>query len=287
MATSNPNTTSTAQDTGDVSWWREILNDPNAQNALASLLQGQIEGDQASTLNNGLAQQQAVIREAIGNNSYNMPRGMDFSPYLPLQRLIHDTSYSRENAIADTQGFIDEIFRQYETESLPQIYRNPRASGIYNDTSTQLLANDAYSTAVAKGQAAISQNILNYAQARQAQLNPVMQLMQGQVSNSNQLISAQAGLEQQRMAGNVSLAGLLAGNVGQQAANNAQAGANRDTRNITTGISAIQAGINAYDRWRASQTQDPAPVDNRDFPADTSNDDYDWTTDDQDYGYYG
>lgn len=244
------------------------MKDPNFQNMIAQQVMGSIEGDAAGTLQSGLGAQEAIIREAMGGNTYNMPKGFNFAPYLPLQRLIGDTSYSRENAIADTQGFIDEIFRRYQNEALPQIYRNPRASGIYNDTSTQLLANDAYATAVAQGQAAISQNILNYAQARQAQLQPVMQLMQGQVSNSNQLISAQAGLEQQRMAGNINLAGLLAGNVGQQAANNAKAGANSQQRDIASVISAIQTGMNAYDRWKTGQTQDPAPVENRDIPYD-------------------
>lgn len=249
MATSNQNTTTNS----DASWWRELLQDPNFQNAIASGLTGEIQQDATSQLNAGLNEQANIIRNAMGSNTYNMPGGMNFAPYLPLQQLIGDTSYSRDNAIADTQGFIDELFRSYQTEALPQIYRNPRASGIYNDTSTQLLANDAYATTVSKGMAALSQNILNYAQARQAQLNPVMQLMQGQVSNSNQLISAQAGLEQQRMAGNVNLAGQLAGNAANRGMANAQASNANNTNNMATGISAAQTLLNMYDRYQQSQ----------------------------------
>lgn len=249
MATSNQNATTSS----DAAWWRELLQDPNFQNAIASGLTGEIQQDATSQLNAGLNEQANIIRNAMGSNTYNMPAGMNFGPYLPLLKLIGDTSYSRENAIADTQGFIDELFRSYQAEALPQIYRNPRASGIYNDTSTQLLANDAYATTVSKGMAALSQNILNYAQARQAQLNPVMQLMQGQVSNSNQLISAQAGLEQQRMAGNVNLAGLLAGNAANRGMANAQASNANNTNNITTGISAAQTLLNMYDRYQKSQ----------------------------------
>lgn len=110
--------------------------------------------------------------------------GVDFGPFQELLGLIGNQDYSRENAIADSQAGIQEIFRQFESTSLPQLYRNPRASGVFNDTSTQLLANDAFSSAVAKGQALQADNIMRYAQARNSQLTPVMQLLSQMVENN-------------------------------------------------------------------------------------------------------
>ena len=66
----------------------------------------------------------------------NAPQGMDFSAFQPLMAAMGDTSFTRENAIADSKGFINQIFRDYEKSSLPSIYKNARATGIYNAFST-------------------------------------------------------------------------------------------------------------------------------------------------------
>lgn len=169
----------------------EWYNDPNIQNLGALLLQyyqNNAARDDATQVTGD------ILSQIQGMGSVG---GMDFSAFTPLLGVIKDTSYSRNNAIADSQGFIAQIFKDYENSSLPKIYANPRATGVYNDTSTQLLANDAFSSAVAKGQAQLVQNILAYAQARSAQLSPVMQLMNGMVSNSNAQISAEAQRAQQ------------------------------------------------------------------------------------------
>ena len=141
----------------------------------------------------------------------NAPQGMDFSAFQPLMAAMGDTSFTRENAIADSKGFINQIFRDYEKSSLPSIYKNARATGIYNDTSTQLLANDAYSSAVAKGQAQLVSNITQYAGARQDQLAPVLALLNAQTSNANTVTNA--GVQNNGLIANAMQSGINQQNV--------------------------------------------------------------------------
>jgi hypothetical protein len=188
---------------------------------------------------------QAVTQGNVDLLAGMKPTGMDFSRFQPLMSALGDTSFTRGNAIKDSQGFIDEIFRQYETQSLPKIYSNPRSSGIYNDTSTQLLANDAYSGAVAKGQANLFQNILAYSQARQNQLGPVLGLLNAQVSNSNALMGA-----------NTAYNSALVGATGANAAVGAQNAAGNRTDNLTAVANLINAGTTAYNQYQESQ-KDP------------------------------
>lgn len=74
-----------------------------------------------------------------------------------------ESQYSRENAIADAQGSIDAIFRQYREGNLPQIYQAQNNTGAYNSTSAQFLANDAYGEAVAKSAGVVQDTIAQYA----------------------------------------------------------------------------------------------------------------------------
>jgi hypothetical protein len=235
MATAARSTAATTQDKPATSteWWK----DPAYQNLAIQLIndwqQSQAGNDAAAVTQNNLSAVQGM-----------RPTGMDFSAYQPLLSVIGDQSFTRGNAIKDSQGFIENIFREFETQSLPQIYKNQRASGIYNDTSTQLLANDAYSSAVAKGQANLFQNILAYSQARNQQLNPVMQLMQGQVSNSNALMGANAQYT------NALLQALNANGAVGVANNNANRG-----QDVATLGALINAGSAAYNQWQQNQQQ--------------------------------
>lgn len=168
-------------------WWQE----DGVQNLLVNALQLYDKEREAKRPVNtaDTSGAQAGLQAYLAANKAG---GMDFSAYAPLLGVIGDQSYTRDNAIKDSDGFIKQIFADYEKSSLPKIYSNPRASGIFNDTSTQLLANDAFSSSVAKGQANLFQNIMAYSQARKNQLDPVMQLMMGQVSNANTVTNANA-----------------------------------------------------------------------------------------------
>lgn len=61
-----------------------------------------------------------------------------------------DHVYEKEDAINDVQVAIDTIFDEYQDKFLPQILNRECSAGIYNDTATQLLVNDAYASAVVK-----------------------------------------------------------------------------------------------------------------------------------------
>lgn len=233
MATAARSNTTQDNQAAPTDWWR----DPAYQNLAIQLInqyqQNQTGQDAAAVTQGNLAALQGI-----------KPTGMDFSAYKPLLSAIGDTSFTRQNAINDSQGFIENIFREFETQSLPQIYKNQRASGIYNDTSTQLLANDAYSSAVAKGQANLFQNILAYAQARNQQLNPVLQLMQGQVSNANALLGANSNYT------NTLLGALNAGGA-VDVANNS----NNQQQNLATLGTLLNAGTTAWQQYQNQNQQ--------------------------------
>lgn len=71
--------------------------------------------------------------------------------------------YTKQQAIDDSQGLIGQIFQQYKNNDLPTIFNAQNASGGYNSTTGQLMANDAYGNAVNKSAQAVQQNIQNYA----------------------------------------------------------------------------------------------------------------------------
>jgi hypothetical protein len=58
--------------------------------------------------------------------------------------------YEKENAKEDVREAIDTIFDRYVDNDLPRILSRECKMGIYNDTATQLLLNDAYSSTVIK-----------------------------------------------------------------------------------------------------------------------------------------
>lgn len=100
-------------------------------------------------------------------------RGNDLSQQITdkLTQLLSDSvakgadpNFSKDQAIKDTQAQVDQIFRQYSTDALPNILAGMGASGGYAATGAQLLANDAFSTAVAKGSALVTDTISKYTQ---------------------------------------------------------------------------------------------------------------------------
>ena len=61
-----------------------------------------------------------------------------------------DHIYEKTDAIKDVEDAIFRIFHDYERQMLPIIYGKECAHGIYNDTTTQLLINDAFAQTVVK-----------------------------------------------------------------------------------------------------------------------------------------
>lgn len=137
-------------------------------------------GGSSSSFNSGISE----AGEAARQNAYNI-----------LSSVLGDSAYSKENAIKDSQGQIKAIFDQYAKSDLPKIYQAGVTSGGYNSPTQQMLANDAFAQATAKGQASMADNIMRYAQARQAQLSPLISLLSSDrgTASSNTVGSTKPG----------------------------------------------------------------------------------------------
>lgn len=85
----------------------------------------------------------------ISRGSYNSQ-----TPLLELERLLADFNLEqtyRDSALlarTQTRGAVDALFRDYRESSLPQIFSGMTGAGAFNDTSSQLMANDAYGRTV-------------------------------------------------------------------------------------------------------------------------------------------
>lgn len=62
-----------------------------------------------------------------------------------------DTGSARKQAIADSNAAITDLFTQFKNTALPDIMSQQAKTSGYGSTTTQLLANDAFSSAVSKG----------------------------------------------------------------------------------------------------------------------------------------
>ena len=59
--------------------------------------------------------------------------------------------FTKDAAIADSQGLVQGLFNKYSKEVVPQIVAQGGQGGVYNSTGVQALANDAFASTVAKG----------------------------------------------------------------------------------------------------------------------------------------
>lgn len=83
--------------------------------------------------------------------------------------------FAKSQAIADARYLYDDIFREHREKNLPNIWNNQCRSGLYLDTASQLLANDAYSRTVDKAGTATLETIIKYADVEISRSNPVNQ----------------------------------------------------------------------------------------------------------------
>lgn len=128
----------------------------------------------------------------IGENSSSSSRSISAAgaiarnaSYDQLIKLLADDTFSKENAIKDSEGAIAELFKQYSVTDLPKIFSSQINSGGYNSTGHQLLANDAFANTAAKGAALRSKAILDYASARRNQLDPLISLLNNDFESSS------------------------------------------------------------------------------------------------------
>lgn len=94
-----------------------------------------------------------------------------------------DIAYSKDQAVKDSKGLVDNIFAEYRDQDLPQILEKQGATGAYSSTGTQLLANDAYARTTAKASSAVLGAIASYAdiqnQKRATSTNALSSVLSG------------------------------------------------------------------------------------------------------------
>lgn len=78
-----------------------------------------------------------------------------------------DPRYSKEAAISDSQGMVASIFDRYRKDALPDIFSSQGRAGAYNNTSAQLMANDAFAQANTAAAGVVMDTIVKYAQLGQ------------------------------------------------------------------------------------------------------------------------
>ena len=94
-----------------------------------------------------------------------------------------DIEYSKDTAIADAQGTVNNVFEQFKDEALVQVYQPQCIANGYNSTTMQLLANNAYAKTVSEGAKVVLDNIQRYAGIRVSDLQVMSQLI-GAIRNS-------------------------------------------------------------------------------------------------------
>ena len=106
-----------------------------------------------------------------------------------------DIEYSKDTAIADAQGTVNNVFEQFKDEALVQVYYPQCIANGYNSTTMQLLANNAYAKTVSEGAKVVLDNIQRYAGIRVSDLQVMSQLI-GAIRNSKTVGDIYRGAQQ-------------------------------------------------------------------------------------------
>ena len=61
--------------------------------------------------------------------------------------------FTREAALEDVDGFVQNLFKRFSEEALPEIFSQQSSSGGFGSTTAQQLSNDAFARTVAEGAA--------------------------------------------------------------------------------------------------------------------------------------
>lgn len=135
-------------------------------------------------------------------------RGIQGIDQLFSQLLGTTDQYSKQSAIADAQGLVQNIFQQYAITDLPQIYQAENSSGGYNATTSQLLADNAFATTTVKAADTVMDAIKSYRGLQQSDFTTLAQLI-----SSIPAVSPPSGGGTQKGGGIGGLIGGLAGDI--------------------------------------------------------------------------
>jgi hypothetical protein len=168
-----------------------FLQNRNAKDALAG--SGQVNLETMSPV--GRMQMDELLK-MLGGNAGNIQQG-----------------FSKGAAQQDAMGMVQQIFDNYQKTALPTIFNAQTGAGAYNSTGGQLLANDAYAQTVNKAAGTVNRNVLDYAQAYQQQMSPLVQLL-GIDKGSRTMGSDTRGQGAQAMAAAATGQGAMASGLG-------------------------------------------------------------------------
>ena len=88
-----------------------------------------------------------------------------------LDSITNNTDYSKEAAITDSQGAVQQTIKEALQMGAPAIANADKAAGGYNATTTALLGNDLTAKAAAAGQKTLLDTITSYAGAQAGDVN--------------------------------------------------------------------------------------------------------------------
>lgn len=97
---------------------------------------------------------------------------------------FQSVEFSKSSAVADTVTLTDAMFNKFREESLPQIYVRDCMSGVYNSTTSQLLANDAYARKVREAAEMQVKTIVDYAGVETGRSAPLAQSIQSALNDA-------------------------------------------------------------------------------------------------------
>lgn len=113
--------------------------------------------------------------------------------------LVGGKEYSKEAALQDSEGIVQQLFSQFSQTLLPQIISKSTGAGAYNSSAAQLLADNAFAETVGKAAEVKVNAIAQYAQAaatkQQTQAQTLGTILQGllqskETTNLNSLLNS-------------------------------------------------------------------------------------------------
>lgn len=111
-----------------------------------------------------------------------------------LQGQLNNPAYSKQQAIADSQGGVQQILTNLKEQQLPTLNSAEAATGGYKGTTKMLLSNDAQARAVAQAAALQQQTIGNYAAIQQNQNSMLLNAVNSAVNAQKQITQNTSGV---------------------------------------------------------------------------------------------
>lgn len=115
--------------------------------------------------------------------------------------------YSKQAAITDSLGGVNNIFRTLKEQTLPGVFSAEAASGGYNSTTRQQLSGDAAARAAAQAQSLITDTVTKYASADTARNKNLIDLINSAIVGQQQ--SNTSSMQNQATVGDTTNKGLL------------------------------------------------------------------------------